>query len=163
MLNKKPDIGYIPTPLKLVDILLDFAEVTREDILYDLGCGDGRVLIRAAQRFGTRGVGIECDCDRITEANLKAKKAGVKSLVEFKNEDLFNCNFQPATVIFLYLLPHLNLRLRSQLWQQLEPGSRVISRDFEIEDWQCDRILRVDEIEAEEEATLYYWTMEAQS
>lgn len=162
MMHKKPDIGYIPTPLKLVDILLDFAEVKKEDILYDLGCGDGRVLIRAAQRFGTRGVGIECDRNRISEANLKAKKTGIESLVEFRNEDLFNCNFQAATVVFLYLLPHLNLRLRPQLWQQLKPGTRILSRDFEIEDWQCDRILRVDEVEAEEEATLYYWEIGVQ-
>ncbi|MEM9541801.1 MAG: class I SAM-dependent methyltransferase [Cyanobacteria bacterium P01_E01_bin.42] len=160
MLNKKPDIGYIPTPLKLVDILLDFAEVAKEDILYDLGCGDGRILIRAAERFGTRGVGIECDRNRIAEANLKAKEVGVESLVEFKNEDLFNCNFQAATVVFIYLLPHLNLCLRPQLWQQLKPGTRVISRDFEMEDWQCDRILSVSEIEAEEEATLYYWSID---
>jgi ubiquinone/menaquinone biosynthesis C-methylase UbiE len=161
MLNKKPDIGYIPTPLKLVDILLDFAEVTREDILYDLGCGDGRILIRAAERFGTRCVGIECDRDRIAEANLRAKEAKVQHLIEFRHENLFTCNFQDATVVYLYLLPHLNLRLRPQLWRQLKPESRVISRDFDIEDWQCDRSLTVEEREAEEEATLYYWLVRA--
>ena len=161
MLNKKPDIGYIPTPLKLVDLVLDFAEIEREDTFYDLGCGDGRLLIRAAQKFGTRGVGIECDRDRISVANLRAKEAKVQHLLEFRHDNLFTCNFQAASVVYLYLLPHLNLRLRPQLWQQLKPGTRVISRDFEIEGWSCDRSLKVDEREAEEEAILYYWLVKA--
>ncbi|MGK7928707.1 MAG: SAM-dependent methyltransferase, partial [Spirulina sp.] len=105
----------------------------------------------------TRGVGIECDRDRISEASLKARETGVEHLLEFRQENLFTCDFSAATVVYLYLLPHLNLRLRPQLWQQLKPGTRIISRDFDMEDWQCDRAVRVDEIVAEEEATLYYW------
>lgn len=160
MLSKKPDIGYIPTPLKLVDILLDFAAVDKDDILYDLGSGDGRILIQAAQKFRTRGIGIECDRDRLSEANVNVEKAGVKNLVEFRHEDLFSCNFSEASVVFLYLLPHLNLQLRPQLWQQLKPGTRVISRDFDMEDWLCDRVITLDTMEAEEEATLYYWQIQ---
>ncbi|MGK7925479.1 MAG: cyclopropane-fatty-acyl-phospholipid synthase family protein, partial [Spirulina sp.] len=110
MLPDNPDIGYIPTPYKLVDLVLDFAEVGQEDILYDLGSGDGRILIRAAEKFGTRGVGIECDRDRISEASLKARETGVEHLLEFRQENLFTCNFSAATVVYFYLLPHLNLR-----------------------------------------------------
>ena len=155
MPNRKPDIGYIPTPPRLVDAMLTLAKVKEDDLLYDLGSGDGRIVITAAQRFGTRGVGIDIDPKRIEQANRKAYQAGVAELVEFRQQDLFESDFPEATVVVIYLLPHLNLRLRPKLYQQLKPGARVVSRDFNMEDWKPTQIVKVPD--EEEEATLYYW------
>lgn len=157
----KPDIGYIPTPPELVQAMLTFAKVTQNDILYDLGSGDGRVAIAAAQQCGARGVGIDIDPERIREANQNALAAGVGELVEFRQQNLFETDFSEATVVFLYLLPHLNLRLRPQLLRQLKPGTRIISRDFDMGDWQPQRVfqMQTSEEECTEECTLYYWAI----
>ncbi|MGF1479581.1 MAG: class I SAM-dependent methyltransferase [Cyanophyceae cyanobacterium] len=152
------DIGYIPTPPRLVKAMLSLAQVTEDDVLYDLGSGDGRIVIAAAQR-GARGVGIDVDPERICQSRLNAQQAGVTALVEFRQQNLFESNFAEATVVVLYLLPHLNLRLRPALLAQLKPGTRVVSRDFDMKDWKPER---VQLIEAEEEATLYYWQIPQQ-
>jgi ubiquinone/menaquinone biosynthesis C-methylase UbiE len=154
MLSRKPDIACIPTPPEAVDAALMLAGVGQHDRLYDLGSGDGRVVIRAAQRFGTRGVGIDIDPERIRQAEAAAAQAGVGDRVQFRQQDLFECDVHEATVVFLYLLPHLNLRLRPMLLKQLQPGSRVVSRDFDMGDWACDRSVYVA---GEEECTLYLW------
>ncbi|HEY9851159.1 MAG TPA: class I SAM-dependent methyltransferase [Leptolyngbyaceae cyanobacterium] len=154
MRQGKPDIGYIPTDRELVEAMLDFAKVTSDDIVYDLGSGDGRVLIIAAQNYGARGVGIDIDPERIREANENILKAGVSNLVEIRQQDLFDCDFSEANVVFLYLLPHLNLRLRPQLFKQLKPGTRIISHDFYMGDWQPEKKI---EIQVPEEAIIYYW------
>lgn len=159
MLLRKPDIGFVPTPLALVDAMLTLAEVQANDILYDLGSGDGRILIRAAQCFGTRGVGLEIDRDRLREAEVEVQRAGVSHLVSFRHQDLFEGNFSEATVVILYLLPHLNLRLRPHLLHQLQPGTRLISRDFDMGNWLPDRVLNVPE---PEESVLYYWRISTQ-
>lgn len=156
MRQRKPDIGYIPTERELVEAMLNLAKVTSDDIIYDLGSGDGRVLITAAKNYGARGVGIDIDPDRIREANENVLKTKVSNLVEIRQQDLFACNFSEATVVFLYLLPHLNIRLRPQLFRQLKPGTRIVSHDFDMGDWQPEKII---EIQTPEEATLYYWVI----
>lgn len=156
MPQRKPDIGYIPTPQAVVKAMLTLAGVTSDDILYDLGSGDGRVAIAAAEQFGTRGVGIDIDPERIREANENARQKQVSDRVEFREQDLFESNFSEATVVILYLLPSLNLRLRPELFRQLEPGTRVVSHDFDMGDWKPDRVMH---IQTPEESTLYYWVI----
>ena len=160
----KPDIGYIPCTQEIVEAILKLAKVNSKDILYDLGCGDGRILITAAKQYGTRGVGIDIDHLRIEDARNKALQNSVSKQLEFHQQDLFTSNFSNATVIFIYLLPHLNLRLRSQLWRQLKPGTRIVSRDFDMGDWQPLQQLKliVEEEGEEEEVTLYYWEISQQ-
>lgn len=158
MNHLKPDIGYIPTALELVNAMLILANVTSKDILYDLGSGDGRVAIAAAQQCGARGVGIDIDPERIRIANENAVLAGVSDRVEFRQQNLFESDFSEATVIFLYLLPHLNLKLVPQLFCQLKPGTRIVSHDFDIGNWKPDRTIQMISSE-DEESTLYYWVM----
>ena len=155
----KPDIAYIPCNQEIVEAILELAKVNSQDILYDLGSGDGRILITAAKKYGNRGIGIDIDPQRIERARQKALENGVSEQLEFYQQDLFSSNFADATVIFIYLLPHLNLRLRPQLWRQLKPGTRIISRDFDMGDWQPLQQLKltVKEEEEDELVTLYYW------
>ncbi|MGF1673693.1 MAG: SAM-dependent methyltransferase [Rivularia sp. (in: cyanobacteria)] len=155
----KPDIAYIPCTPQIVEAILELAKINSQDILYDLGSGDGRILITAAKQYGTRGVGIDIDPQRIEEARQQALKSSVDKHLEFYQQDLFLSNISGATVIFIYLLPHLNLKLRPQLWKQLKPGTRIISRDFDMGDWQPLQQLKftVEEEEEEEQVTLYYW------
>lgn len=154
--QRKPDIGYIPTPQKIVRAMLTLAGVTEDDILYDLGSGDGRVVLAAAQQIGTRGVGIDIDPKRIREANENAQRAEMSDRVEFRQQNLFESDFSEATVVILYLLPHLNLRLRPQLFHYLRPGTRVVSHDFDMGDWKPDQVMQ---IQTPEESTLYYWVI----
>ncbi|WP_421655384.1 SAM-dependent methyltransferase [Leptothermofonsia sp. ETS-13] len=154
--DRKPDIGYIPTEAEAIAEVLKLAEVAASDVFYDLGCGDGRLLIAAAQQFGTRGVGVDIDPERIQKAKEDAARASVSNLVEFRHQDLFETNFSDATVVFLYLLPHLNLRLRPQLFRQLKPGTRIISRDFDMGEWLPERSLQ---LQTPEEPKFYRWTI----
>jgi SAM-dependent methyltransferase len=158
MTPRRPDIGFIPTPPEVVDAMLSLADLSENDVLYDLGCGDGRIVIAAAQRYNIRAIGIDIDPVRIEEAVKASQRAGVSDRVQFRQQDLFECDFDEATVVILYLLPHLNLKLRPQLYRQLKPGSRIISRDFDMDDWQPDR--RID-IQASEDCTLFRWTVQA--
>ena len=153
----KPDIGYIPTPPEVVPAILKLAKVTSADVVYDLGSGDGRVAIAAAVEWGARAIGIDIDPERIWEAKENARIAGASDRVQFFQQNLFESNFSAATVVFLYLLPHLNLKLRPQLWHQLKPGTRVISLDFDMGDWQPEQVISVPTPEIE--TTLYYWTI----
>ena len=155
-MERKPDIGYVPTPPEVVEAMLTLADVTATDVLYVLGSGDGRIVIMAAQRYGTRGVGIDIDPQRIEQATEQAKQAGVSDRVTFYQQDLFKADFSQATIVVLYLLPHLNLKLRSTLRQQLQSGARIISRDFDLGDWPPDRVMQISE---PEECTLYCWTV----
>jgi SAM-dependent methyltransferase len=152
----KPDIGYLPTPPQVVEAMLTLAEVTSEDILYDLGSGDGRILITAAQRWGTQGVGIDINPKRVRQGFENAKQAGASDLVTFRQQDLFESDFSEATIVILYLLPHLNLKLRPALFAQLSPGTRILSHDFDMGDWQPDRVV---EVQSEDPAILYLWTI----
>jgi ubiquinone/menaquinone biosynthesis C-methylase UbiE len=155
MLLRKPDIGFIPTPDEAIEAMLNLANVTASDVIYDLGSGDGRILITAAQKYGARGVGIDIDPVRIQQARSKSEKAKVDNQVTFHQADLFESDFSDATIVILYLLPHLNLKLRPILLRQLKPGTQILSIDFDMGDWQPDRVIKLDQIE--EESTIYYW------
>jgi SAM-dependent methyltransferase len=134
-----PDVIFVPTPSEIVDTMLKMAAVTRKDTVYDLGCGDGRIVITAAQKFGARGVGIDIDPDRVAEATENAKKAGVAGRVKIVRGDLFETDISPATVVTLYLLTELNMKLRPKLLRELNPGTRVVSHAFAMGDWKPER------------------------
>jgi hypothetical protein len=132
-----PDIEYVPTPQNVVDKMLAEAKVAKGDVLYDLGCGDGRIVVTAAKKFGVKAFGFDIDPQRIKESKANAKKAGVENLVTFEQKDIFKVDLSPASVVTLYLLPELNVRLIPQL-EKLKPGSRVISHDFDMEGVQWE-------------------------
>jgi SAM-dependent methyltransferase len=147
-------VPYVPTTEPLVDYMLELAKVGKDDVVYDLGCGDGRIVITAAKRFGARGVGIDINPERIKEARANAREAGVEDKVKFMVGDLFKANFRDATVVMLYLLPDVNVALRPQLWRQLKVGTRVVSHDYHMGDeWPPERT------EHAEGKVLYYWTI----
>jgi predicted RNA methylase len=125
--QRTPDVIFVPTPQEVVDAMLKLAKVTKNDVIYDLGSGDGRIPITAAKTYGARGVGIDIDPQRIREANENLKAAGVGDRVKFLNQDLFTADISEATVVTLYLLPSLNLKLLPRLNSQLKPGTRVVS------------------------------------
>ncbi|MFN6461146.1 MAG: class I SAM-dependent methyltransferase [Nostoc sp. DedVER02] len=147
------DVPYVPTPQPVVDAMLKVAKVGKNDVLYDLGSGDGRIVNTAAQKFGTRGVGIDINPERIKEANENAQKAGVTDRVKFVQQDLFNTDFSEATVVTLYLLPEVNAKLRPKLLSELKPGSRIVSHAFDMGDWKPQQTLNV------EGKTIYYWVV----
>ena len=154
---REPDVIYVPTPQAVVDEMLALAKVTKNDVIYDLGSGDGRIPVTAAQRFGTRGFGIDINPERIKEANANAQKAGVINRVKFLNQDLFTTDISQATVVTLYLLPELNVRLRPQLFKQLKPGTRIVSHDFDMGEWKPERT-----VQTKEGSTIYLWTIPKQ-
>lgn len=133
------DVPFVPTPEEVVEAMLDMAEINENDVLYDLGCGDGRIVITAAKKFGCRGVGIDLDPARIRECQVNAAAAGVEDLVRFRQMDLFDADFSPATVVTLYLLSEVNLKLRPRLLRELSPGTRVVSHDFDMGEWAADK------------------------
>jgi protein-L-isoaspartate O-methyltransferase len=126
---------YMATPQEVVDRMLQMAEVTKGDVVYDLGSGDGRLVITAAKRYGARGVGIDIDPALITQSRANARKEGVENLVEFRQQDALTVDVSPASVVTLYLLSGANLKLRPTLQKQLKPGSRVVSHQFGMGDW----------------------------
>jgi precorrin-6B methylase 2 len=148
---------YVPTPEDVVDRMLAFAGVTKTDVVYDLGCGDGRIPIAAAQKYGARGVGIDIDPRRIEESKANARAAGVEHLVEFRLGDVLEADVSPATVVMLYLLGSGNARLRPILTKQLRPGARIVSHAFSMgPTWPADRIDRFTTVRGDE-ITLYLW------
>jgi len=144
---------YVTTPPQVVSVMLELAQVGSSDTVYDLGCGDGRIVISAAQRYGARGVGIDNNPVRIEEARANAAAAGVTNRVSFEVADLFDANVRNATVVALYLLPEVNVRLRSRLLRELKPGTRVVSHSFNMGDWKPDKDIGVDG------AHVYLWTI----
>lgn len=149
----KPDVIYVPTPQNVVEAMLSVANVGPDDVVYDLGCGDGRIVVAAAKEHGARGVGIDIDPRRIKEANENVEAAGVSDLVEIRNGNLFETDLSEASVVTLYLLSTLNLKLRPKLWEELEVGSRVVSHAFSMGDWEPEQVLDVNG------RTVYYWTI----
>jgi len=138
--KRKLDVWYVATPQEVVDRMLYEAKVKATDVVYDLGCGDGRMVISAAKQFGTRGVGVDLDPARIKEARANAKAQGVEQLVTFRVGDMFETDLREATVVMLYLLPELNRRLKPKLFAELRPGARVVSHDFDMgKEWPPDR------------------------
>lgn len=130
---------YVPTPQEVVERMLELAQVTAKDVVYDLGCGDGRIVITAAKKYGARGVGLDIDPERIAESKANAEKAGVTGLVEFRLQDAMTADVSPATVVTLYLLSSSNLKLRPRLTKQLRPGARIVSHAFSMGDWVPDK------------------------
>lgn len=148
------DVPYVPTPQNVVDRMLQMASVGKNDVLYDLGCGDGRMVVTAARKYGAQGIGIDLDPKRIKEAKDNARKAGVGGKAKFMVGDLFATDLSDATVVTLYLLNSVNRKLRPQLWQQLKPGTRVVSHAFDMGDeWPPEKT------EVVEGSTIYYWTI----
>jgi tRNA G37 N-methylase Trm5 len=152
---REPDVIYVPTPQDLVEDMLRLADVKRGDVLYDLGSGDGRIPVTAARKYGIRAIGIDIDPERIREAHANAKRKGVAKLVTFRQQDLFTADFREATVVTLYLLPDLNLKLRPQLLRQLRPGTRVVLHQFDMGDWKPDKTLESNG------RTVYFWVIPA--
>ena len=153
---RSPDVIYVPTPPEVVDAMLKVAKVRQGDVLYDLGSGDGRIPITAAQKFNVaRATGIEINPERIEEAEQNLKTSGVGDRVRFRNEDLFEANFSDATVITLYLLPALNIKLLPKLLKEVKPGTRIVSHAFAMGDWKPEQTLEVGG------RAVYFWTIPA--
>ena len=147
---------FVPTPQAVVDRMLELAEVTKDDIVYDLGCGDGRIVITAAKKYGARGVGLDFNPQRIAESKTNAQKEGVEDLVEFILQDAMAADVSKATVVMLYLLSSSNMKLRPLLTKQLQPGARIVSHAFSMGDWEADKIDRFDDARGTSR-TLYLW------
>lgn len=148
------DVPYVPTPEPVVDRMLELAKVGKNDVVYDLGCGDGRIVITAAKRYGARGVGVDLNPQRISEANANAKAAGVQDRVKFMVGDLYKADFSGANVVTLYLLSSVNRQLRPQLWKQLKIGTRVVSHAFDMgPEWPPEKVETVDGNK------IYVWTI----
>lgn len=149
----KLDVPYVPTRPEVVNAMLKLANVTSKDVVYDLGCGDGRIVITAAKKYGASGKGIDINPERIAEAKANAAEAKVGDKVKFVVADLFKTDFSPASVVTLYLLNSVNMRLRPLLLSQLKPGTRIVSHAFDMGDWKPEKTMEVDG------ATIYLWTI----
>ena len=151
---RAPDVPFDPSPGDVVDQMLTLAGVHKGDVVYDLGCGDGRIVIAAVQRFGARGVGIDIDPQRIAESRESARTAGVLDRVTFRNQDLFEAKISEATVVTLFLWPEVNLKLRPKLWRDLKPGTRVVSYYWDMGDWVPEK-----QIDVKNGHSIYLWTI----
>jgi precorrin-6B methylase 2 len=151
---RSPDVIFVPTPTEVVDAMLTLANVTQKDLVYDLGCGDGAIVTRAAEKFGARAVGIDIDPQRVKEANERVQKAGVTDKVKIQNGDLFTSDISPATVVTLYLLQSLNIKLIPKLNSELKPGTRVVSQSFSMgDDYPAEKTVDVNG------RSVYLWTI----
>jgi len=150
--DRRPDVIFVPTRDTVIEAMLKAAKVTPDDVVYDLGCGDGRIVVAAA-KLGARAVGIDIDPQRVKEANDNIQKNAVSAKAEIRQGDLFEADIREATVVTLYLLPSLNVKLRPRLMEQLRPGTRVVSHDFDMGDWKPDETIAVDG------KTVYLWTI----
>ena len=153
------DVPDVRTPLVVVNEMLRLAEVTAGDVVYDLGSGDGRIVIAAARDRGARGVGLEIDPVLVAQATERARRLGLADRLTFRQQDLFEADLTPATVVTLYLSPDLNRRLRPKLLRELRPGSRIVSHSFDMGDWAPARTLQVSSNEGSH--TLYLWVVPA--
>jgi hypothetical protein len=153
---KKPDVIFVPTPQEVVDRMLELVQVTKDDVVYDLGCGDGRIVATAAKKYGCKAIGFDVDPQRIEDSLATVKEMGVEDLVEIRKQDIFTLDLTPASVITLYLLPELNVRLIPQL-DKLKPGTRIVSHAF---DMRGVKPVKVETIEGElgSQHTIYMWT-----
>jgi cyclopropane fatty-acyl-phospholipid synthase-like methyltransferase len=158
----REEIPFVPTPVEVIDRMLELAEIKKGDVLYDLGSGDGRIVIRAAQKYRIRAVGIEMDQLLLDKARRDAKSAGVTRLVEFRSEDALKANISDATVVTLYMLPWFNEAMKPSLKKKLKPGSRIVAHDFGIEGWPPDRTEKLPGYEIKpggykHQHTIYLW------
>lgn len=157
-LPKPPDVIYVPTPQTVVDRMLELAQLKPGDVLYDLGCGDGRYVVTAAQRYGVRGVGVDINPQRIVDSRRNAKRAKVEHLVTIKQADIFELDFSDATVVTLYLLPELNVRLMPKL-AQLKPGSRILSFEFDMQGAKPETALSIPTTNRSAPYQVYRWVV----
>lgn len=159
--NKKaaprPDAPFVPSMWEITETMLKLAKAHKGDVVYDLGSGDGRIVIMAAEKFGARGVGVEMDPALIRESRINARKAGVARRVQFIQQDLFKTDISTATVVTLYLRPEVNLRLRPKLLRELKAGTRVVSNSFDMGDWKPDKV------ESVQGNPVYLWTIPAKA
>ena len=155
--NTLLDVPYVPTPTKVVAKMLELAKVDKDDLLYDLGSGDGRIVITAAQKYGARGVGYDLNPQRIQESNDNARRAGVTDRVRFVQQDLFEADLSGATVVTLYLLPEVNLKLRPKLLRELKAGTRIVSHNYPIGDWEPEQVVEL-EVDGEKHY-VYSWVV----
>ena len=156
--TREPDVVFVPTPQDVVDKMLEMAKVTKEDLVYDLGCGDGRIVVTAAKKFGCKAIGYDIDPKRITESLENVRDNGVEDLVTIEQKDIFTLDLSKANVVTLYLLPELNVKLIPQL-EKLRDGSRIVSHDFAMEGVKPDKVVTLTSKEDEYEHTVYLWTV----
>jgi len=152
---REPDVVFVPTPPDVVEAMLKLAKVTSSDVVYDLGSGDGRILIAAAKTYGAHGVGIDIDPERVREATANARANNVADKVTFRREDLFVADISPATVVTLYLSPSVNSRLAPKLMMELKPGTRIVSHAFDLGSWKPQQRITVSG------RPLFFWTVAA--
>jgi cyclopropane fatty-acyl-phospholipid synthase-like methyltransferase len=150
------EIPFVPTPFEVVDRMLEMAQVQKNDVVYDLGSGDGRVVIRAAKKYGARGVGIEMDRTLLDKARKSAEAEGVSHLVDFRAEDALKTDLSPATVVTLYMLPWFNDAMKPNFRKYLRPGSRIVAHDFGIEGWKPDKTEKLPEPEKKAGGYVHY-------
>jgi tRNA G37 N-methylase Trm5 len=156
--SRKPDVVYVPTPQKVVDRMLELAEVKKDDLIYDLGCGDGRIVVTAAKTFGCKAVGYDISPKRVKESLGNVKKNNVADLVRIEQQDIFTLDLSKADVVTLYLLPSLNVKLIPQL-EKLKPGTRIVSHDFDMKGVKPDKVVTIpDEKDDYGDHTIYLWT-----
>jgi len=158
--DSKKIVPYVPTPQDVVEKMLELAQVKKGDVVYDLGSGDGRIVVTAAKKYGVKAIGFEIDPDRIRESKENIRKAGVEKLVEIRQQDIRTVDLSPASVVTMYLLPEVNLMLRPNIWSQMKPGSRVVSHDFDMGDWQPVKTENIKDSSGWDH-TLYLWRVEA--
>ena len=155
--TREPDVVFVPTPNDVVEKMLQLADVKKGDILYDLGCGDGRIVVAAAKKVGCKAVGYDVDPQRIKESRENVKKSQVEELVKIEQQDIFTLDLSPANVVTLYLLPKLNVKLIPQL-KKLKPGSRIVSHDFNMKGIKPDKVVKFKSEEDDSNHTIYLWT-----
>ena len=158
-LGPREEIPFVPTPVEVIDKMFELAEVEKGDVVYDLGSGDGRIVIRAAQKYGVRAVGIEMDSLLLAKARKDAKAAGVGHLVEFRAEDALKADISKATVVTLYMLPWFNEAMKPSFKKYLKPGARIVAHDFAIAGWQPDKSVKLTEPEKKTGGLMHYHTL----
>lgn len=156
--DEDKDVPYVPTVQSVVRKMLEVADVTEDDVVYDLGSGDGRIPVMAAKEFGARGVGVEIDSALVAKSRQKAREAGVADKVDIRQGDLFEADLSEATVVTLYLWPEINIKLRPKLLRTLDPGDRIVSHDFRMGDWEPDRTIKAGKGNTGWE-TVYLWVV----
>lgn len=156
--DKTPDVVFVPTPNDVVAKMLELAKVKKGDVVYDLGCGDGRIVVTAARRYGAKGVGFDIDPKRIAESLANVKKNKVDELVSIKNENIFEVDLSQASVITLYLLPSMNLKLVPQ-FEKMKPGSRIVAHAYGMKGIKPDKTMTLTSKEDNAEHTVYLWTI----
>ena len=153
---QRPDVVFVPTPQEVVDKMLELAEVKKTDLVYDLGCGDGRIVVTAAKKYGCHAEGYDVDPERIKDSLENVKKNNVEKLVTIKQQDIFKLDLSKANVITLYLLPSLNVKLIPQL-EKLKPGSRIVSHEFNMEGVTPEKEVQVESGDGQGRHTVYLW------